>query len=160
MKSIGLAIFQSITAVLTDRYGKDDQSLVSNLLKGARWCNYRTNLVGQSLLSNTPLHLGAGLCSTVIMSHASTISDGTRITTNEITFCLKLVFSNFVFFFFGSLTTPPDSDLTLVCWFFNHQPTILMITNDKHCLGGECCGSEYFFNGKLYSVKYVYQQNG
>jgi len=58
----------------------------------------------------TPLHLGAGLCSTVIMSHASTISEGTKITTNEITFCLKVVFSNFVFFFFGSLTTPPYSD--------------------------------------------------
>jgi hypothetical protein len=26
-----------------------------------------------------------------------------------------------------------------------------------HCRGSECYGSEYFFNGKLYSVKYVYR---
>ena len=26
-----------------------------------------------------------------------------------------------------------------------------------HCRGSECYGSEYFFNGKLYSVKYIYR---
>jgi hypothetical protein len=26
-----------------------------------------------------------------------------------------------------------------------------------HCKGGECYGGEYFFNGKLYSVKYIYR---
>jgi hypothetical protein len=26
-----------------------------------------------------------------------------------------------------------------------------------HCRGGECYGSEYFFNGKLYTVKYIYR---
>jgi len=26
-----------------------------------------------------------------------------------------------------------------------------------HCQGNECYGSEYFFNGKLYSVKYIYR---
>lgn len=26
-----------------------------------------------------------------------------------------------------------------------------------HCRGNECYGSEYFFNGKLYSVKYIYR---
>jgi hypothetical protein len=26
-----------------------------------------------------------------------------------------------------------------------------------HCRGSECYGGEYFFNGKLYSVKYIYR---
>ena len=26
-----------------------------------------------------------------------------------------------------------------------------------HCRGSECYGSEYFLNGKLYSVKYIYR---
>ena len=46
------------------------------------------------------------------------------------------------------------------------QGTIILISpNDSqrtlnyrvHCRGNECYGSEYFFNGSLYSVKYIYR---
>ena len=73
------------------------------------------------------IYFGAGLCSTVNTSQDMTMMDGISITRIVISFCLNVVFLNFVFFFLGIPTSSP-----LVPFFFpDAQATILVMTNDK-----------------------------